>query len=108
MDCQNVYCGPVYLASGACVVFKINCKIMGKRINNILNSLVSEIAMLIVVCCMVVISVSFKTHSLWTDTAVVSTVIAAKVVFAWIVWAAFGFAFNKKVMKKPIRYKIVL
>ncbi len=97
-----------YIAIGACVVFKINYKIMVKRINNILNSLVSEIAMLIVVCCMVVISVSFKTHGLWTDTAVVSTVIGGIVLLAWMVWAAVVVAFRKNVRKMPLRSHIVL
>lgn len=81
---------------------------MRNRLKNIFNSSVSEISMLVIVCCMITTNVSIKANGAWTDIAVGSSIVGGVVLFGLLIWATYKLIARKEVNEMPAKPRIVV
>lgn len=80
---------------------------MRNRLKNIFNSSVSEISMLVIVCCMITTNVSIKANGAWTDIAVGSSIVGGVVLFGLLIWATYKLIARKEVLALHYRRFII-
>lgn len=81
---------------------------MKNQLKNIFNSYASEISMLVIVCCMIATNVSLKESGVWTDVAVVSSLVGGIVLSGLLIWATYQLIARKEVMEMPVKPRIII
>lgn len=81
---------------------------MKELIRNIFNSLQCEIAILVIVCCMIVTNLTFKSYGEWNDIAVVSSILGGFVLFSLLIWATVKLITQKEVRAMSDKPRLVI
>jgi len=76
---------------------------MSNRIKSIFNSVVSEIAMLLIACCMVGNALALNLYGEWTVTATASVLIGSAVLSSWLIWVVYILCTKRPVKEMPPR-----
>lgn len=76
---------------------------MISRFKSLVNSPVTEIAVNILICCWVTVSVSLSLHHEWTDIAMAAAVGQGFVLLSLLLWIAYIIAAKKSVREMPLK-----
>lgn len=77
-------------------------------IRNIFNSSLCEVSILVIVCCMIVTNLSFKSYGGWNDIAVVSSILGGFVLLSLLIWATVKLITKKEVRAMSDKSRIVI
>ena len=81
---------------------------MGNRLKNIMNAAVSEIVLLTIISCLVVIRLSWNENGHWEIISTTAAIIGGIVLISWIIWVV-TIILSKKIVKDiPLKYGIVI
>lgn len=81
---------------------------MKELIRNIFNSLQCEIAILVIVCCMIVTNLSYKYNGEWNDIAVVSSILGGLILFSLIIWITVRLINKKEIRAMSDKPRLVI
>lgn len=81
---------------------------MRNRIKNVFNSTVSEVAMLVIVCCLVVTTLPDGFGGAWNNMAVIAGIVGAAVFVGLLIWATVKLAAQKEVREMPVKARVII
>ncbi len=81
---------------------------MRNQIRNIFNSTLSEVSMLVIICCLISMNLSIELYGKWNIIEVVSIIIGALVLFSLLAWTTVMLFSKKEVKEMPIKPRIII
>lgn len=81
---------------------------MRDQIKSIFNSKASELSILLIVCCMIVITLTKQQHGEWTGVAAAASLIGGIVLISLLAWATIMIITKKKVIEMPIKSRLII
>lgn len=72
------------------------------------NSTVSEVAMLVIVCCLVVTTLPDGFGGAWNNMAVIAGIVGAAVFVGLLIWATVKLAAQKEVREMPVKARVII
>ncbi len=81
---------------------------MRNRIIRIFNSTASEVAILVIVCCLIVITLTNEAYGKWNDAAVIAALLAGVVLVSLLLWATIMLITKKEVKEMAPKPRIVI
>ncbi len=81
---------------------------MRDRIIRIFNSTASEVAILVIVCCLIVITLTNEAYGKWNDAAVIAALLAGVVLVSLLLWATIMLITKKEVKEMAPKPRIVI
>lgn len=78
------------------------------QLKHVFNSWISEISILLTICCMISISWQFKIYHCWTEIAVASGIIEGVVLTSWMIWAAYIIFSGKTPGAMPLKSRLIV
>lgn len=89
-------------------IINLNTEKMRELIRNIFNSLQCEISILLILCCMIVTTISFKSGGEWNDIAVASSILGGFLLLGLLIWITVKLIARKEVRAMSDRPRIVI
>lgn len=78
------------------------------RIKNIFNSAVCEVSILLIVCCLIVLTLSIRHSGAWTNIAIVSCILGGIILVSLLAWATFSFIAKKEIREMPKKSRMIV
>ncbi|MDE5674506.1 MAG: hypothetical protein K2I44_04045, partial [Muribaculaceae bacterium] len=78
------------------------------QIKSIFNSWISEISILLTICCLISIAWQFKIYHCWTETSVASAIIEGVILTSWMIWAAYMIFSGKTPDAMPLKHRMIV
>ena len=78
------------------------------NLKRLLNNAVSEVLMLVVVCCLVTETVSVQLNNEWTTLSIAANVACGAVMLVWLVWATYMLCSGREIKEmRPASRRVV-
>lgn len=81
---------------------------MRNQIKNVFNSYISELSMLVIVCCMVAINLSFSINGSWTSVGVAASIVSGIVLLFLLIWATYMIVKRRDVKEMPVKPRLIV
>lgn len=81
---------------------------MGRKIRSIITSTPGQVSLFIIICCMLVSTLSIKHNGGWDDTSTTSAIIGGATLLSILGWSAYKLITKSEIKKMPLIPHIII